>query len=306
MILAVASGKGGTGKTTVATSLALAIADISPVFLDCDVEAPNAHLFLRPQFNQHREIGLPIPEVDEIRCTGCGRCAEVCQYHAIVVMGSKVLVFPELCHGCGSCTIQCPEGAINEVSNLLGVLEAGPAKGGVHFAQGVLNIGEPMAVPVIRELKQWRPYPGGHTIIRDAPPGNSCPVVETIRGADFVLLVTEPTPFGLHDLKLAIQLTRELDVPAGVVVNRDGVGDDGVDEFCGKAGIPILMRIPLDQGIGQAVARGEALVEAFPEYLPPFRELFAQIQSLIESRQDDALVHATGTCLSGGANVEKS
>ena len=306
MILTVASGKGGTGKTTVATSLALAIADISPVLLDCDVEAPNAHIFLQPQFNQRTEIGLPIPEVDEVRCTGCGRCAEVCQYHAIVVMGGKVLVFPELCHGCGSCTLQCPEGAIDEVPNLLGVLEAGPAKDGIYFAQGVLNVGEPMAVPVIRELKQWQPFPEGHTIIRDAPPGNSCPVVETIQGSDFVLLVTEPTPFGLHDLRLAIQLTRELDIPAGVVVNRDGVGDEGVEEYCRKEGIPILMRIPLDQRIGKAVARGEALVEAFPEYLPQFRELYAQIQSLIDGRQDEILPQAMGNHPSNDVKAGRS
>ncbi len=306
MILTVASGKGGTGKTTVATSLALAIADISPVLLDCDVEAPNAHIFLQPQFNQRTEIGLPIPEVDEVRCTGCGRCAEVCQYHAIVVMGGKVLVFPELCHGCGSCTLQCPEEAIKEVPNLLGVLEAGPAKDGIYFAQGVLNVGEPMAVPVIRELKQWQPFPEGHTIIRDAPPGNSCPVVETIQGSDFVLLVTEPTPFGLHDLRLAIQLTRELDIPAGVVVNRDGVGDEGVEEYCRKEGIPILMRIPLDQRIGKAVARGEALVEAFPEYLPQFRELYAQIQSLIDSRQDEILPQAMGNHPSNDVKAGRS
>ncbi len=306
MILTVASGKGGTGKTTVATSLALAIADISPVLLDCDVEAPNAHIFLQPQFNQRTEIGLPIPEVDEVRCTGCGRCAEVCQYNAIVVMGGKVLVFPELCHGCGSCTLQCPEGAIDEVPNLLGVLEAGPAKDGIYFAQGVLNVGEPMAVPVIRELKQWQPFPEGHTIIRDAPPGNSCPVVETIQGSDFVLLVTEPTPFGLHDLRLAIQLTRELDIPAGVVVNRDGVGDEGVEEYCRKEGIPILMRIPLDQRIGKAVARGEALVEAFPEYLPQFRELYAQIQSLIDGRQDEILPQAMGNHPSNDVKAGRS
>ena len=306
MILTVASGKGGTGKTTVATSLALAIADSSPVLLDCDVEAPNAHIFLQPQFNQRKEIGLPIPEVDDVRCTGCGRCAEVCQYHAIVVMGGKVLVFPELCHGCGSCTLQCPEGAIEEVPNLLGVLEAGPAKDGIHFAQGILNVGEPMAVPVIRELKQWQLFPEGHTTIRDAPPGNSCPVVETIQGADFVLLVTEPTPFGLHDLRLAILLTRELDIPAGVVINRDGVGDDGVEEFCRKEGIPILMRIPLDQRIGKAVARGEALVEAFPEYLPKFRELYTQIQSLIDSRQDESLPNMVAIDPSSGAKVGSS
>jgi MinD superfamily P-loop ATPase len=218
-------------------------------------------------------------------------------------MGGKVLVFPELCHGCGSCTLQCPERAIKEVPNLLGVLEAGPAKDGIYFAQGVLNVGEPMAVPVIRELKQWRSFPESRTIIRDAPPGNSCPVVETIQGADFVLLVTEPTPFGLHDLRLAVQLTRELGIPAGVVINRDGVGDDGVEVFCRKEGIPILMRIPLDRRIGKAVARGEALVEAFPEYLLQFRELYAQIQSLIDNRQDEILLPAMGTHSSDGVKA---
>ncbi len=306
MIITVASGKGGTGKTTVATSLAVAIADISPLLLDCDVEAPNAHIFLQPQLNQCREVGLPIPVIDEIRCTGCGRCAEVCQYHAIVVLGGKVLVFPELCHGCGSCTLQCPQEAIDEVQNPLGLLEAGLAKFGIQFAQGVLNIGEPMAVPIIRQLKQWRPFPEGHTVIRDAPPGNSCPVVETIQGADFVLLVTEPTPFGLHDLRLAIQLTRELDIPTGVLINRDGVGDDGVEEYCRNAGLPILMRIPLDQRIGEAVARGETLVEAFPEYLPKFRELYSQIQFLINSQQDEAIPEATRISNSIGAKTGRS
>ncbi|MFA9403596.1 MAG: ATP-binding protein [Anaerolineales bacterium] len=281
MILAVASGKGGTGKTTVATSLALAISDQSPTFLDCDVEAPNAHLFLCPDFQNQVEVALPIPRVDKVKCTGCGRCAEVCQYHAIVVVGGNVLVFPELCHGCGSCTLQCPEEAIEEVPHSLGLLESGPAKAGIHFARGVLNIGEPMAVPIIRELKRWHTFSDEGTVIRDAPPGTSCPVVETMRGSDFVLLVTEPTPFGLHDLKLAAQLTRDLELPTGVVLNRAGVGDSSVEEFCQDAGIPILMRIPLDEAIGLAVARGNTLVEAFPEYLPRFRGLHTQISFMV-------------------------
>ena len=232
MIITVASGKGGTGKTTVATSLAVAIAESSPLLLDCDVEAPNAHIFLKPRWDQHQEVTLPFPVIDESRCTGCGRCAEVCQYHAIVALGAKVMVFPELCHGCGSCTLQCPEEAIDEVQHPLGLLETGPAKFGIDFARGILNIGEPMAVPVIRQLKQWRLLQERRLVIRDAPPGNSCPLVEAIRGADFVLLVTEPTPFGLHDMRLAIQLTRELNLPMGVVINRDGVGDGGVEEYC--------------------------------------------------------------------------
>ena len=288
MIIAVASGKGGTGKTTVATSLALAISGSSPVILDCDVEAPNAHLFLKPQFDQRQQVSMLIPEVDESRCTGCGRCAEVCQFHAIVVLAGKVLVFPELCHGCGSCGLNCPEEAILEVSRPLGILEAGTAMDGIRFSHGVLNIGEPMAVPVIHQLKNWRPFPNGEVVIRDAPPGTSCPVVESIRGADFVILVAEPTPFGLHDLRLAAQLTRELDLPAGVIVNRDGVGDAGVDETCRQEGLPIMMRIPLDRRIGEAIARGVTIVESFPEYVPHFQELYDRILSLCEEQQQTA------------------
>jgi len=283
MIIAVASGKGGTGKTTVAVSLALAIPSGSTTFLDCDVEAPNAHLYLEPKFTLHKDVGLPIPEVDEQLCTACGRCAEVCQYHAILVLAGKVLVFPELCHGCGSCTLNCPEDAIREVPDVLGKLEAGPAANGINFARGMLNVAEPMAVPVIRQLKNWQPFPDSALVIRDVPPGTSCPVVESILGADFVLLVTEPTPFGLHDLRLAAQLVRDLDLPAGVIVNRDGIGDSQVDEFCCEAGLPVLMRIPMERRIAESLARGQPLVESSPEYLPRFQELYARIQSLIEA-----------------------
>ena len=283
MIIAVASGKGGTGKTTIATSLAKALADTgkSVSYLDCDVEAPNAHLFLGPVFDQRKDVDMLIPQVDEALCTGCERCAEVCEFHAIVVLGGKPLVFPEMCHGCGSCTLECPENAISEIPQTLGILERGAAEAQINFARGLLNIGEPMAVPVIRQLKKWRDPQPEETVILDSPPGTSCPVVESIRGADFVLLVTEPTPFGLHDLKLAFQLTRELDIPAGVVVNRDGIGDDRVDDYCREAGLPILMRIPLERKIGEGIAEGKPLLEILPEYGDHFRQLFAQIEGIL-------------------------
>jgi MinD superfamily P-loop ATPase len=291
MRIAIASGKGGTGKTTVATSLALSLqasevstrfpkprlASTRPLFLDCDVEAPNAHLFLRPTFERRQEVGLLIPHVDEARCSHCGKCAEVCQYHAIAVLGKKVLVFPQLCHGCGSCTLICPEHAISEVPDVMGVLESGTADNGIHFARGVMNVGEPMATPVIRQLKKWAVPEPGQTVIVDAPPGTSCPVVESVRGADFLLLVTEPTPFGLHDLKLAVQVGRELHLPMGVVVNRDGIGDGGVDEFCETNGLPILMRIPFDRAIAEGIAQGRPLADIHPEYIVPFRQILMRI-----------------------------
>lgn len=285
MIVTVASGKGGTGKTTVAVNLALSLADRRPFLVDCDVEEPNAALFLKPVFEQREEGGILIPEVDFDKCTYCGRCAEVCQYHAIAVVARKVLIFPELCHGCGSCTLNCPEGAIHEVLNVTGVIEMGHA-GPLAFGQGVMNVGQAMAVPIIRQLKKKAipPDAAQQVVILDAPPGASCPVVESMRGADFVLLVTEPTPFGLHDLRLAVEVAREVrasgrtPLPVGVVVNRDGVGDKGVDEYCAAEDIPILMRIPLDRRIAEAYSEGVPLVETLPEYKARFRELYQCIE----------------------------
>ena len=313
MKITVASGKGGTGKTTVATSLALSLmmdcgprsmaerdlqnapdqahsADPAPLrsgdhsplfFLDCDVEAPNAHLFLNPVFERQQEVSILVPQVEDALCTYCGRCAEVCPWHAIAVVGKKVLVFPQLCHGCGSCTLACPESAITEIPNPIGVIESGLARDGIAFAQGVLNIGEPMAVPIISQLKTLGTRP--ITII-DASPGTACPVVESMRGADFCLLVTEPTPFGLHDLRLTVRVTQELGIPAGVLINRDGVGDSGVDDYCRQAGLPVLMRIPLDQRIAEGIARGIALVDIQPEYVGQFQALYAQIVAIVREQ----------------------
>ncbi len=290
MIITVASGKGGTGKTTVAVSLALSLAteqEFVPLLLDCDVEEPNSALFLKQLASsttwEHREVGQLIPKVDFDKCTYCGRCAEVCQYHAIAVVAENVLVFPELCHGCGSCTLNCPEKAIHEVVDVTGVIER-VANGSIEFAQGTMNVGEPMAVPIIRQLKQWviPPDHGGRPVILDAPPGTACPVVESMSGADFVLMVTEPTPFGLHDLRMAVEVARdELGLPVGVVINREGVGDKGVDEYCIAEKIPILMHIPLDRRIAEAYSEGIPLVETLPEYREQFQALYADIEELV-------------------------
>ncbi|MBN2148103.1 MAG: ATP-binding protein [Anaerolineales bacterium] len=281
MIITIASGKGGTGKTLVATSLALSLAmahpEKPPLILDCDVEAPNAHLFLNPKLDEQQEVALLIPEVDEAKCTHCGRCAEVCQYHAIAVLGQKTLVFPQLCHGCGSCTAQCPEGAITEIPDRMGVIERSLAARGISFARGVLDVGEPMAVPIIRQLKKWAiPLPGQVTI-RDAPPGTSCPVVETVRGSDYLLLVTEPTPFGLHDLRLATQVAAELGIPAGVVINRENGSYPPLDEFCTNHNLPVLLRIPFERAIAEGVAQGKTLLDIHPQYENAFQKMFQQI-----------------------------
>ena len=290
MIVAVASGKGGTGKTTVAVSLALSLLPSRPTFVDCDVEEPNAALFLRPNLDEHQTVSLRVPEVDAEVCTHCGRCAEVCQYNAIAALPTKVLVFPEICHGCGSCTLNCPAGAIHETPQVIGSLERGWA-GQLEFAQGTMDVGQALPVPIIRQLKDWmstdclgscdhvcRP------VILDAPPGTACPVVATMSGADAVLLVTEPTPFGLHDLRLAVDVARgELDLPVAVVVNRSMPRSayKEVDHYCAAAKIPILMYIPLDRRIAEAYSEGMPLVEAVPDYREQFVNLWKRLADLI-------------------------
>lgn len=277
--IAIASGKGGTGKTTIATNLAVVLAETGArtAYVDCDVEEPNGHLFLRPTIQATREVSILVPEVDEARCTLCGACGKACRYSAILALPKKVLTFAKLCHGCGGCTLACPEGAIREVPRLTGLVEEGAA-GQVSFLQGKLNVGEAMAPPVIRAVLAAAPTEG--TIIIDAPPGRSCPVIASVKTADVVLLVTEPTPFGLNDLKLAVEMVRELGVPFGVAVNRAGMGDRAVFEYCASEHLPILLELPNDRGIAYAYSRGELGVAALPELKPLFLTLYEKLHAL--------------------------
>lgn len=275
MIVSIASGKGGTGKTTVATNLALSLGDVQ--LLDCDVEEPDVHIFLKPVIEKEIPATIPIPRVDKNKCTHCGKCGDACEFHAIVVVKDIVLNFDELCHGCGACAYVCPEDAISEVERRIGTIRLGKA-GEIQFGEGILNIGEPMASPLIKKEKTFMRNPG--TVILDAPPGTSCPVIETVRGSDFCLLVTEPTPFGLNDLELAVGMAAKLGVPMGVVINRADVGDRGVWDFCEEQDIPILMEIPMDQHIAELYSRGIPFVKEIQEYKAAFRDLFKKIEAL--------------------------
>ena len=277
MIISVASGKGGTGKTIISTSLALSLGEVQ--FLDCDVEEPNGHIFLKPQINERISVGIPVPEVDETKCNFCGKCAQICEFNAIVVIKKKVLFFPELCHGCGGCSYICPENAIKEVEREIGVIEKGHS-GNIGFSHGILNVGEPMAPPLIKQVKGL--ITNNKDVIIDASPGTSCPVVETVKDSDFCLLVTEPTPFGLNDLTLAVEMLKKLAIPCGVVINCADIGDDEVNKYCESEKIPILMTIPWDRKIAEAYSRGTPLIEALPEFRNKFSKLHKEIERLSE------------------------
>lgn len=270
MILAVASGKGGTGKTTVAVALAR-VAGRRVQLLDCDVEEPNDRLFLRGRSRGAQVVSVPVPCVDESLCDGCGECGRFCRFHAIVAVNGPPLVFPELCHGCGGCALVCPRGAIREAPRRIGVVEVLEA-GDVTLVEGRLDVGAALVPPLVRAVKAR--LEGDRPAILDAPPGRSCAVVETLRGADAVVLVTEPTPFGLGDLEQALAVARRMGLPCGVVVNRVGIGDDRVQGFCRENGVPLLAEVPEDRRIAESGSRGEPLLDALPEYRGLLASLF--------------------------------
>jgi len=279
VIIAIASGKGGTGKTTLSVNLALA-AQTPIQLLDCDVEAPNAHLFLNPSGIESTVVHVPIPVVDESACDGCGECGRMCEYHAIVSFGSVPLVFPEMCHGCGGCMRVCPRHAISEKGHRIGEVHISTV-GHITLIEGKIDVGIAMAPPLIRAVKSR--LSASVPVLLDAPPGTSCPVIASIRDADFVILVTEPTAFGLHDLSLAVDMTRALNRPFAVVVNRMGIGDDRVHQFCREEGIRILAEIPDDRRIAEAYSEGRTIVDAIPAYRGLFHSILNQIGILSHS-----------------------
>jgi MinD superfamily P-loop ATPase len=278
MIISIASGKGGTGKTTLAVNSALSLPKETVQLIDCDVEEPNSHLFLSPSIHQVSPVGIPVPRIDESKCTYCGKCAQVCEYHAIAVILENVLVFDELCHGCGACSYLCPEKAIFEVEREIGIVQEGSSYG-INFVNGVLNVGEPMASPLIRKAKEK--IQKDKIVILDAPPGTACPVIETVKGSDFCMLVTEPTPFGLNDLELAVGMLEKLGIPRGVVINKADIGDRGIWDYCKLKNIPILMEIPMDRGIAESYSKGIPFVNENSSYIRRFEDLFEKIKNYI-------------------------
>jgi MinD superfamily P-loop ATPase len=276
MIVAVASGKGGTGKTLIATNLAQALGK-GVQFVDCDVEEPNGHLFLKPEIRESRKAFVPVPSVDKAKCTGCGECARLCRFSGVVVIGKSVLTFPELCHSCGGCVQVCPEGAISETERPIGVVEIG-GSGALSFIQGRLRVGEAMSSRLITKVRAFAAK--ADIVVIDSPPGTSCPMIASIKGADYCVLVTEPTPFGLHDLELALEVVQKLSIPSGVVINRAGLDDGRVKRYLENRGVPILIEIPDDRRIAEAYSQGHLILDRFPEYEGRFHDLFSRIHAL--------------------------
>lgn len=279
MKLAIASGKGGTGKTTLATALVQA-ATVPTQLLDCDVEEPNAHIFIKPQLTTQEYVTIPIPQLNTELCNNCGKCGDICQFNAIVTIAEQTMLFSELCHSCGGCIRVCPQQALQEQDKTIGHIDSGHSKSlsgaTVTFIKGTLMVGEAMSPPVIRQVKQ-RIDPQQLNII-DCPPGTSCPMITAVSDCDFLLLVTEPTPFGLHDLKLAVETVRQMGLPFGVVVNRAGCGDNRVEEYCAAENIELLLRIADDRRVASAYSQGQGLLTALPELTNQLRDLLSNIE----------------------------
>jgi len=277
MKVAVASGKGGTGKTTVAVNLAWFLADSGRKvqYIDCDVEEPNGHFFISPHLSQKKPACVMLPAIEQLKCTSCGECSQKCQFNAIVRLPGNTLIFPELCHGCGLCLLVCPAQAISEDEREIGVVATGMGWGGIEFAHGVLNVGEPMPNPLIRMVKQQGLR--DHIQIIDAPPGTSCPFIETISDADLVILVTEPTPFGLHDLEISVAVAQARGKSVCVVINRENGSFLPLEAFLEERQLKILARLPEDRKVAEVYSDGELMLEALPDYRKYFTAIAAEV-----------------------------
>lgn len=280
MIVSIASGKGGTGKTTVAINMALSIENCQ--LLDCDVEEPNAHIFLKPEFTEEIDVTVDLPVIDDSKCTKCGFCAEVCEFNALAALPNTILFFPELCMSCNACVELCPEKAISNKKKTVGIVNKGFTRNNLEVINGLLKIGEPRAIPIINKVKdQIDPT---KNVIIDAPPGNSCPVIETVAETDFCILVTEPTPFGLWDLRIAVEVVKLLKVPFGIVINKSNMGDNNlILDFCSENEIDVLLSIPFERDIAVAYSKGIPLVKYNAIWSAKFRDLWQQISKKVKT-----------------------
>lgn len=276
MILTIASGKGGTGKTSVAVNMALSIENTQ--LIDCDVEEPNAYLFLRPEIHKKDLVHTSIPVINRALCTNCGACSSFCQYNAIFTTADKALVFPDLCHSCGGCALVCPAKAISWEKHKIGALIFGSTDD-IELIYGELDVGKPLAVPVIKAVKEQ--INKNKNVILDSPPGTSCPFVETVKDSDFCILVTEPTPFGLHDLQIAVEVLRKIAIPFGVIVNRAGIGDKNVYNYCEKENIRILLEIPYQRRIAELYSKGIPFSLELAGWKEKFQTLYGEIKRAI-------------------------
>jgi len=285
MKIAIASGKGGTGKTTIATNLACSIARMGQIvqYIDCDVEEPNGHIFLKPDITETKTATIDVPVVDVEKCIGCGKCSQLCQYSAIICLKDKAMVFSQMCHACGGCMLVCPTGAISEEPKEIGFVDVGLAKG-FNFVQGRLKIGDVHTPALIKQVKANAMKE--RVVIIDAPPGTSCPVVESVKGADFVLLVTEPTPFGLNDLKLAVGMIRELKIPFAVVVNRSDSGGQMTNQYCKDENIDIILEVPDDRRIAEAYSVGKMIIDVLGDYKKEFFSLYEKVSAKLSNRNE--------------------
>ncbi|OGR63010.1 MAG: hypothetical protein A2X34_04280, partial [Elusimicrobia bacterium GWC2_51_8] len=262
MKLSIASGKGGTGKTSLATAMARALGP-GVALLDCDVEEPDCALFLKPEIESETDFSVSVPVIDAAKCRAHGRCQQVCEYNAIKLFNGKPFLFEHMCHSCGGCVLSCPEHAITEKPHAAGKIRRGRS-GDLFFADGLMNIGEPSPVRLIKAVKKLAPSCGD--VIIDCPPGTSCPMINAVTGSDFCLLVSEPTPFGLSDLKLAVETLKKIKVPHALVINRYDLGDGAMEAWCAQKGVKILLKISFDREIAVAYSRGKTMLEVRPEY----------------------------------------
>jgi MinD superfamily P-loop ATPase len=272
MIISVASGKGGTGKTTIAVSMAHYLNKKgTPVsILDCDVEEPNVNLFLKSEIKVHETVYIPIPTLNEKKCNSCGKCEDICRFNAVVLIKGRPMIFNDICHSCGGCKLVCPTGALTEESKEIGTVEEGYLDN-IRYIGGALKIGEAISPQLINSVKK-------HIIeeeinIIDTPPGTTCPVVESVRESDYLILVTEPTPFGLHDLKLSVGMARELGLTFGVVINKSGLGDNTVSEYCADEGIDIIAEIPNSVELAKKYTSGDFIDYVLEEFSAEIKKI---------------------------------